>query len=817
VNSTPKRILVLLGAFAVIFVSVLAWHAQRDVLRGSKLNDQFAREQSAFVGHVMDLESSLPETLARDYTVWDELCDFIRTKDQTWSEDNLSTSLVNYKADAIWVYNDRPSQVTVVSQDKAAFLKSYELPADRLHLKGDPLVKHYFEKVDGKVVEFFVAGIYRTHDLSRTGRQYGTFVVARVIDRSVFDRLATVLAGSSTGSLKDTTKPVQISLVEPGAPIASTDGYVGRVVSQLPLENLEERPIAYLRVVLDRVDINNIYRASIQAVWTTVLFSFALLLVLLVILHILVGRPVQVLSKAVQTGDYRALGNLGRSKSDFGSLARALFGMFQEQDSVAKARESAERATRIKSEFLANMSHEIRTPMHGILGMGRMLMEEDLPPRARSCADTLVQSAESLIQIVNDILDLSRIEANKLQLVSAEFDPVQVVEDVCRLFAPTAAHGRVRILWDADPDTPNSLIGDAGRVRQVLSNLLGNAIKFTPKGQVIVRVRYRAEGTLAFEVHDTGIGIPANRLDAIFESFTQAEGGTSRRYGGSGLGLTISKNLVELMGGGMSVESTEGAGSVFRFWVRVERASEAPKPQPLAGKTVALVDLEKDEETSLFHALSSLGAIPTLDMSHTCDVIMLGPEAVLPTGARARIVRVVRFNKVADQNETRLELPYRREDLIHAVLEAKSVEADPNQGTSGERLQVLIAEDNLVNQKLAKWHLERIGCSVRVASNGQECLDMWVRQPFDLILMDVQMPEVSGLDACRFIRQVEQEHHTPIIALTASALDEDREACLAAGMDAFIAKPFREQELRRVLAELGLFSESNLPPAVSAR
>ncbi|HEY0865859.1 MAG TPA: response regulator [Fimbriimonas sp.] len=808
--STPRRILILLGGFALAFGGVLVYHARHDASSAGGLHNRLTQKQADTVTHLIDLEASLLSATAKDFAVWDDMVGFVRKPDPHWAVRSLRPRISAGKVDALWVFDERDRFVSVVALAPDRGLSEHRpkvryLPSHRQ--------AHYYERVQGVLTEFYATGIYPSGEDGAPGKRSGTLLVARVVGGSMYDRLELILNGTRRRNGDD----FSIDVVSPTESHIDTEKTqaMGLVTCEVPLKGLDGKTIAKLQVTQQRPELQEASRKSSDAILVTASFGVLTLLMMLYALHVWVGLPVFMIVKALETDDLSLLSNLKSSRSDFGRLAHRLHSLIEQQRDVAKAKEAAETATRVKSEFLANMSHEIRTPMHGIMGMGRMLLEEDLPPRARSCADTLLQSAESLIQIVNDILDLSRIEARKLQLINSEFDPVTVVEDVCRLFAPTAAQNRVRILWDADPGVPDRIVGDAGRIRQVLSNLVGNSIKFTPKGHVLVRILMRQEGIVGFEVHDTGIGIPSDRLDAIFNSFTQAEGGTSRRYGGSGLGLTISKNLVELMGGGMSVESTDGVGSVFRFWVRPERILASDSPKPLENRRIYLADLDEIETAALMHVLSSLGAQPTLDHLPSADVVILGPDASIPASSTARVVRMVRFNRVTDQDETRLEMPFRREDLVGAITDAKRIDAARRLPGQQPFLTVLIAEDNLVNQKLAKWHLERLGCIVKVASNGQECLDMWVRNSFDLILMDVQMPELSGLDACRFIRRAEgAEKHTPIVALTASALVEDRDVCLEAGMDAFIAKPFREQELRRVLTELSLLDSSQPIAAV---
>ena len=505
------------------------------------------------------------------------------------------------------------------------------------------------------------------------------------------------------------------------------------------------------------------------------------------------------------------------------------------------ARDKAMAASRAKSEFLANMSHEIRTPMNGIIGMTELTLATPLDARQRDYLATVKSSAESLLAILNDILDFSKIESRKLALESIPFDLRDVIFDTLKPLAIAAEEKGLELLCDIDERVPGNLIGDPMRLRQVLSNLIGNAIKFTPDGHVLVEVREesRDEGraSLRFRIADTGIGIPADKHDAVFEAFSQADGSTTRRFGGTGLGLSISATLVRLMGGSIWVESEPGAGSTFSFTAGFPVAAGYERPAgvvpPLDGVRVLVVDdnavnrrillaqlgwwnadatavesgaraleaLSEAADTADPYALVLLDAnMPGLDGFEVAERIAGRPEL-----AGATVMMLTSSGQYGDAARCRragvsvyLTKPVATDALFAAIGQALGAAAGPPRPDAGHAitradtpLRVLIAEDNVVNQRVAVGLLEARGHTVTVVADGREAVAACQRQPFDAILMDVQMPVMSGTEAARAIRSLERRTggHVRIVAMTAHAMEGDRERFLAAGMDGYVSKP----------------------------
>ena len=554
-----------------------------------------------------------------------------------------------------------------------------------------------------------------------------------------------------------------------------------------------------------------------------------------------------------------AIRNAGGEINGYLSVATDVTDRRQARDTLQAAKEAAERANRAKSEFLATMSHEIRTPMNGVLGFANLLRDTPLDEEQRDFVRTIESSGQNLLAIINDILDFSKIEAGAMTLENIPFDLSDAVEEVVALMAGKAEEKRLELGLSIAPSVPERIVADPGRLKQILVNLIGNAVKFTSLGHVYIEVTAvgrDADCKLHIRVRDTGIGIPQAAQAGLFKKFAQADASTTRRYGGTGLGLAICRQLIGLMGGEIGIDSAPGTGSTFWFTIPVkttEAAGRSAAPGEIAGRRVLIVDDLEMNRRVLESQLTGWGAectctgggrqaLAVLEQSFAAgrrfDVALVDHLMPDVDGAELgemlhadprfdglRLILLTTSEQIGSARElldrgfsAYLTKPVVRSRLLRDAMcralapaatpapktaAAPSPRAAPGLPASPHLTRVLVAEDNSVNQMVAVRLLERLGCRVDVAGNGAEAVQMAARLPYNLIFMDCHMPEMDGFDATAEIRRRESETGLapmPIVALTASVLQEDRDRCVSAGMNGIIGKPVQPAELAQVLS-----------------
>ena len=862
---------ICVGSYLALRVSVLPAFEE--------FEQRAAKESLSRVRSLLQSEIEALKILNLEYSAWDDTVSYMKDPFIEFEEENLSPGYWHsIDINMMLVFDTEGRRVYGWMSDSA---NGSGLDIDDQMLRplnaDDIIVNHATESnvVTGLIRTasglMYIAS-YPILDTEAEGPIFGSLILGRLLDDELKEGLATrATTNLSIHIMGDSGLPPHVVKAFRDLPDSDVNTTIATYLSNV--HGLEVMFDVYgdPAAVLEIRQLREISAMGADTIRTTMAFlgigSLGFLLTALFLIRKLIVSPVQALTdKIVQMRTMNTLEfDAGNPRSDevgvlASSFAELTSSLGKTREELEAARDEALSMSTAKSEFLARMSHEIRTPMNGVLGMTELLQNTQLDEKQERFARTIYGSAESLLHIINDILDISKIEAGKLELDIAPFDLRHMVEECLDLLAESAHRKDLELIGAFQADAHIFVEGDSLRLRQILINLLSNAVKFTQQGEIIVRVEEQEDDTESvlyrFAVEDTGVGIDPGNLEKIFEPFTQEDGSTTRRFGGTGLGLSICKQLVDLMQGEIGVESNGGRGCAFWFTVRLQKDSTQPElmgAEALAGRRVLIVDDNATNRETLQHQLESwkadvaaassgaeaLGVLGTSARKDKpfqavlLDMNMPEMDGVQLAAAIRRLghheaVPLIMLSSVsaADVDEARnvgdidawLTKPVRQSRLLDALSShlsrprrAPTVTSDKPEGpraindnASGD-LKVLLAEDNDVNRIVAVGMLNQLGHETTVVTNGQDAVDALKEQDFDLVLMDCQMPVLDGFKATLSIRRWEEEQdHAPtkIIALTANALSGDRERCLASGMDDYVSKPFTLEGLGAVIAEV---------------